>query len=246
MTAFGDPKTLVFIPTYNEFGNSSKLIQSFIELPIKFDVLFIDDNSTDGTGQEQDSLASKYSWVKTIHRSGKMGIGSAHKDALTYAYASSYEQLITMDADFTHPPNYLVPLFINVSNTDVVIGSRHLIRGSTDGWNIMRKFMTKAGYFMTSFILDMPFDATNAFRLYRISKIPHRLFHAVESDGYSFFYESLFILHGKKISISQIPMVMPPREAGLSKMAFKDVFRSVYFVFALRWRFMRHRFTHLY
>lgn len=227
-------RVLIFIPTYNESGNSTRLVQEFQRLKIDADILFLDDNSTDGTGREQDSLAKQHSRIRVIHRSGKLGIGSAHKVAIQTAYENQYDILVTMDADFTHPPEFIPVLLENKKATDVVVGSRHIEKKSIDGWHPLRKVMTKSAHFMTTYVLNLPYDSTNAFRLYNLKRIPQALFELVESDSYSFFYESLFVLHFNGTSISEIPMRLPPREAGSSKMRLKDVWRSIYFLFTLK------------
>ncbi|MEO7164220.1 MAG: glycosyltransferase, partial [Bdellovibrionia bacterium] len=226
-------KPLVVIPTYNEKGNCSLLVQRFKLLNLGVDVLFMDDNSPDGTGEEQDALAKENPWVTVVHRAGKLGIGSAHQDAIRFAYDKGYDQLVTMDADFTHPPETIKILLKNEKDTTVVVGSRHLQKDGIDGWNLLRKIMTKSAHFMTTFVLGLPYDSTNAFRLYNLRSIPLHIFDLVDSTSYSFFYESLFILNLNGISISEIPMRLPPREAGNSKMRLRDVWRSIYFLFAL-------------
>jgi len=227
-------KILIFIPTYNESGNSTRLVQEFQRLALDADILFLDDNSTDGTGEEQDRLARENPRIKVIHRSGKLGIGSAHKVGINYAYDNGYDRLVTMDADFTHPPEFVPILLKNEKSSQVVVGSRHLDKGSIDGWHPMRKIMTKSAHLMTTCVLNLPYDSTNAFRLYDLKAVPKEVFALVESDSYSFFYESLFILHFNAFTISEIPMRLPPREAGSSKMRLKDVWRSVYFLFSLK------------
>ena len=95
-------KTLVFIPTYNERENVMKLYERIVNLKIPLDILFIDDNSPDGTGAVLDQINQPNIYI--IHRSGKLGIGSAHRDGIAWAYSHGYEQLITMDSDFLHRP----------------------------------------------------------------------------------------------------------------------------------------------
>ncbi len=227
-------KTLIFIPTLNESGNSTKLIGEFKKLNLNADVLFLDDNSTDGTGVEQDQLAQNNPWVKVIHRKGVRGIGSAHKIAIKHAFDNGYGTLVTMDADFTHPPEYIPVLLKNEAGTDIIVGSRHLKKESIEGWHLFRRIMTKSAHFMTTFMLNLPYDSTNAFRYYNLKKVPRQIFELVESNSYSFFYESLFILHFNGISISEISMRLPPREAGSSKMRLRDVWRSISFLFTLK------------
>src|SRR5258708_6541903 len=123
-------KTLVFIPTYNERENVERMHREITALGLGLDILFIDDNSPDGTGQILDMLAHADSHLTVLHRSGKLGIGSAHKEGICWAYAHGYKTLITMDSDFTHPPGYIASLLDHAGDYEVVVGSRYLLPGS--------------------------------------------------------------------------------------------------------------------
>jgi dolichol-phosphate mannosyltransferase len=227
-TKHKDP-VLIFVPTYNEKDNVKLLVDELVKLYPGIDILFIDDNSPDGTGDVLDGLAKKNKNLKIVHRAGKNGIGSAHQSGIKYAYDHKYKILITMDADFSHPPEYIADL-LNYSDHSVVVGSRYLKKKSLSGWNILRKILTMAGHFATNFFLRMPYDATGAFRLYRLDIIPHEAFLLVSSFGYSFFFESLFILNINKFKIKEIPIHLPARTYGHSKMKLKDAFQSLLFL----------------
>lgn len=232
-------KTLVFIPTYNERENAEKICEELLSLPIDADLLFLDDNSPDGTGRRLDELARSRPRLKVIHRPGKLGVGGAHVDGIRYAYDHGYQTLVTMDCDFTHPPKY-VPDFIAAAGTAaVVVGSRYRRSDSLDEWNLYRWCLTRLGHFLTKTLLAMPFDATGAFRLYRLDRVPRGLFSLVQSTGYSFFFESLYILHRNGLPIVEVPITLPARTYGESKMAAPDVFNSVgrlvYLYLSQRW-----------
>jgi len=182
----------------------------------------VDDNSPDGTGAIVDKLAKQYPWVNVIHRSAKGGVGSAHLDGIRWAYKNNYKILITMDCDFSHSPIYL-PKFIEHSlDPDVVIGSRYKQKNSLREWNLFRKTLTYIGRFMIKRVLGLSYDATGAFRLYRIDKIPAGVFELVYSKGYSFFFESLYILHINGYSIKELAIHLPARTYGHSKMKISD------------------------
>lgn len=220
-------KTLLFVPTYNEKENVAKLIAKLQTVPFHIDILFIDDGSPDGTGEILDTLAANVPHVSVIHRQGKQGIGSAHQCGLRYAYEHGYQVVLSMDADFTHRPEDLVRLWEQRDQADVVLGSRYLTKDSLPGWNLMRRSLTIIGHVLTESLLGMPYDATGALRLYRIDRIPHHLFERVESTGYSFFFESLFILFKNQYVINEIPIALPARTYGSSKMDLREVRRSV-------------------
>jgi len=221
------PKILVFIPTYNERENVEEMLKQLINLNIGFDVLFIDDNSTDGTGEVLDNLSNSHKNLFVIHRSGKLGVGSAHLAGIQYAYDNEYDLLITMDCDFTHAPED-IPKFISLADkADVVVGSRFILSDSLSSWNLFRKFLTKLGHFLTKRVLGIPYDATGAFRLYNLKKVDKNLFGKVESKGYAFFFESLYWLNKKGYRIAELPISLPARTYGHSKMNGREILKSL-------------------
>jgi dolichol-phosphate mannosyltransferase len=225
-------KYLVCIPTYNEAENVKIIYQLIRVLPIsnEIDLLFVDDNSPDGTGKILEEMKKTDPNFYILHRSGKSGIGSAHQAGIAWAYDQGYEHLVTMDCDLTHSPDDIVKFISQNEQELVVIGSRYLQKDSLDTWNIFRKLLTKFGHFLTKVLLDMPYDASGAFRYYRIKQMPRAVFAKVESKGYSFFFESLLILHLNNIRIKEVPIKLPKRTYGNSKMRFKDAWVSLQFL----------------
>jgi dolichol-phosphate mannosyltransferase len=217
---------LIFVPTYNEAENLEALYRRIEALGLDTDILFLDDNSPDGTGQIIDRLVAENPRVHAIHRSGKLGIGSAHRDGIRWAHQHGYEILVSLDCDFTHSPE-LIPEFLKFSSEyDVVIGSRYLSKNSLPGWSVLRKFLTGLGHFLTTKLLGMPHDATGAFRVYRLDRIPDAVFDAVYSRSYSFFFESLYVLWLNDYRIKEISIALPARTYGHSKMAWRDAMYS--------------------
>jgi len=222
-----DLKRLILIPTYNERENIEKLISQLGQLDMGFDLLFVDDNSPDKTGEVLDSLASHQDNLFAIHRPTKLGIGSAHIDGIDWAYKNGYQLLITMDSDFSHSPVYIQKFLEYSEKSDIVVGSRYLQENSLREWNFHRKFLTHLGHLMTKTLLGMPYDATGAFRLYRLDRIPQKCFHSEKSLGYSFFFESLFLLYKNHYRVTEVPIDLPARTYGTSKMKFKDALFSL-------------------
>jgi dolichol-phosphate mannosyltransferase len=226
-------RTLIFIPTYNEAENVQGLYRQIEGLGLGCDFLFLDDNSPDGTGEIIDSLAEANPRVHTIHRPGKLGIGSAHTDGIHWAYAQGYEVLITLDCDFTHSPDRIPDFIACASDYHVVIGSRFMQEGSLPGWNAFRKTLTYSGHYMTNLLLRMPLDATGAFRLYRLDRIPEDIFGLIASRGYSFFFESLYVLWLNGAMVKEIPISLPARTQGNSKMEIRDAYQSFHLLLKL-------------
>jgi dolichol-phosphate mannosyltransferase len=219
-------KLLIFIPTYNERDNVRPMCEAILAHKLDADLLFLDDNSPDGTGQVLDELAAQYPRLRVIHRAGKAGIGSAHQEGIALAYREGYDQLLTLDCDFTHDPS-LIPEFLKRGEMSaVVVGSRFLKENSLSDWNWLRKGLTNTGHFLMEALLGVSQDATGAYRLYDLKVIPHELFGLVKSKGYAFFFESMFILHTNGFSIAEIPMNLGARAAGASKMTMTEVRRS--------------------
>ena len=224
---------LIAIPTYNEVENIDLISQRVLGAVPNCHLLFIDDNSPDGTGERLDQLSSLDKRISVIHRSGKLGVGSAHQAAISYAYQNSAEILVTMDADLTHSPEHIPALINLLSSADVVIASRFMEYGGLADWNLGRKAMTKLGHLLTQTLLRLPYDASGAFRIYNLSNIPFECFNLVKSEGYSFFFESLKILEMNNTRIVEHPVVLPSRTYGNSKMKLRDITKSICFMIVL-------------
>lgn len=226
-------KALIFIPTYNEAGNAPLMCEEIDKLRLDCDVLFVDDNSPDGTGQLLEALKPRYPRLIVQHRAGKQGIGSAHFEAIQWAYNQGYELLVTMDGDFSHTPAD-IPALIQASEVnDVAVGSRWVRPNSLPGWNLFRRCATTGGHFLTKAVLGIPQDASGAFRAYRLDRLPREVFGPVKSRDYAFFFESLFIIHRNGFAIAEVPIALPARTYGNSKMSMTAALRSAGYVFQL-------------
>jgi dolichol-phosphate mannosyltransferase len=218
---------LIFIPTYNEVDNVKTILNLLLEQNLSADILFVDDNSPDGTGDLLDQLASEHTNLKVLHRTRKDGIGSAHKFGIDWAYAQGYRSLVTMDCDLTHSPKYIPEFIAKSQDADIVVGSRYMLTDSLKTWNLKRRTMTRLGYFLTKTFLGLTQDATGAYRLYRLDRVPRQFLSLVQSNSYSFFFESLFVLNYNQHSIAEVATELPARTYGHSKMLMKDVFKSL-------------------
>lgn len=226
-------RLLALIPTYNEAENVEEVVGGILSLALDMDMLFVDDNSPDGTGAILDRLAGRYPRLRVLHRPGKSGIGSAHRDGILWAYQQGYQGLVTMDADLTHRPRDILRLLEAAGDKDVVVGSRFINPDSLRDWAWHRRLLTRLGHRLTRVVLGLPQDATNAFRFYRLANIPRGLWDMVESPGYSFFFETLLRLSVSGLRLGEIAIVLPARACGHSKMRFSDIRHSVLFLFVL-------------
>ena len=233
---------LILVPTYNEAGNAERLCRELTALDLPADILFCDDGSPDGTGEIVNRLAQVFPHVRVMHRPGKLGIGSAHQDGIRYAYDHGYATLVTMDCDFTHTPADVKRLLEVAwsSGRPVSVGSRYQQSDSLPGWNLMRRSLTHLGHFLTVNLLKLPQDATGALRVYQLAAIPQDLWDRVRSGGYSFFFESLFVLHRNGFMIEEMPIALPARTYGDSKMSWRETFGSAFRLLELYWAGVHH------
>jgi dolichol-phosphate mannosyltransferase len=220
-------KLLVFVPTYNERDNVRRMAAELLRQAPTADVVFMDDSSPDGTGEILDELARSEPRLRVLHRPGKLGIGGAHLEGIAYGYDHGYGTLITLDCDFTHSPSDIPVLLAQSGEAHITVGSRHLESDSLPGWNVVRKLLTKLGHVLTVNMLGIGGDATGAFRVYRLSKLPRELFDLVQARGYAFFFESLFIAHANDLNIKEVPIKLPARTYGHSKMNVREIQRSI-------------------
>lgn len=227
-------KLLVFVPTYNEHENVEKMCREVLSLGLSPDLVFMDDGSPDGTGEVLDRLAAEHSNVRVIHRQGKLGIGSAHLDGIRYAYDHGYDKLVTLDCDFTHSPADIPRMLDASGGHDITVGSRFLEKGSLPGWNLVRRCLTVFGHFLTRNLLAIECDASGAFRVYDLRHIPRELFDLITSRSYAFFFESLFTAVINGCSIKEIPIILPARTYGHSKMTLREAARSAMMLVRLR------------
>jgi dolichol-phosphate mannosyltransferase len=222
-------KTVVVIPTYNENDNILKLYNNLIKLKINLDILFVDDNSTDGT-KEKILLLSKKKNTNYIFRKKKLGIGSAHKAAFIWCYKKKYKFIITMDGDGTHKAEYIKIMLKFKNSFDLIITSRFIKKNSLKDWPKFRIALTKLRFYLINILLKMRFDSSGAFRLINTKNIKEKDLLLAKDNGYSYFWESLFILNNKNIKILEIPIILPYRKEGSSKMKIADILNALYYL----------------
>jgi dolichol-phosphate mannosyltransferase len=230
--------TLVIVPTYNECENLGRLVGELRALPGNVHVLVVDDNSPDGTGALADRLAEQDSGVTVIHRSGKLGLGTAYKAGFAYGLARAYQFICTMDADFSHAPAALPGLLDKTANGyDLVIGSRYVPGGSVVGWPAFRKFISYSANRLAHLVLFMPArDCTAGFRCYRRTVLETIDLEAIFSGGYSFLIEMAFLCQEAGFRIGETPITFVNRTQGASKISKREIYKAMYTLLRLRTR----------
>lgn len=220
-------KTLLFIPTLNERGNLNRMLKILNNVHSKIDLLIIDDNSSDGTSKEFENSKDNLN-KKIIIRKDKNGIGSAHLDALRYAIENKYKFLLTMDCDFTHDPAHIEKDFLpNAESYSFIVGSRFLRKDSLNEWSLTRRILTNITHFITKFILGIKFDTTSGYRLYNLKYIDEIFFKEVIANDYSFFIESGFYIKIRKLNFLEIPVTLPKRSIGQSKLRLVHIIKAL-------------------
>lgn len=226
-------KICIIIPTLNEEKNIEKIFFKIKKTNIKTDIFFIDDNSTDNSQKIIKKLSKKYRNINYIFRKNKIGIGSAHKDAIKKAYKKKYDLLITMDADGTHDPRYLKRLIYHANKYDYVITSRFIGPGLIDDWPFHRKIITYLRHFLVKIFLGMSLDASGAYRCFYLKKIKLRDLLSAKSNDYAFFWEVTYIILKKKYKIKELPVKLIYRKLGKSKMKISHIINSVIYLFKI-------------
>ena len=222
---------LLIIPTLNERKNITILFKKIKKIDQKIDILFVDDNSTDGTREEILYLKKRNKSIYFIFRPRKLGIGSAHKDGLKFAYKKKYKIILTMDADGTHNPKYIKNLIKYSTKYDLISTNRFEKKDSLIEWPVHRRFLTKIRFYLINILLNINYDSSGAYRCYNAKNIKLNDVLSAQNDGYSFFWESLYLLNKKKYSIKEIPIYLPYRKVGSSKMTMRDIVGSLFYLF---------------
>lgn len=225
----------VVIPTYNERQNIEKLVNMILSQDERIHVLIVDDNSPDGTGEVAEKLVAETKRVKVLHRSGKLGLGSAYRDGFRLALDDGSDLIVEMDADFSHDPSML-PLFIEkMSEYDLVIGSRYLNGVSVVNWPIRRLILSYCASVYTRMITGLQLsDCTGGFKCFSRKVLEAIDISGIRSDGYSFQIEMNYRCYEKGFKIGEIPIIFVDRHAGTSKMSKQIVREAVFMVWKLK------------
>lgn len=221
-------RVLVVTPTYNERDNLEALCAAVLASPIHADYMIVDDNSPDGTGQLADELSAKEPRIKVMHRPGKMGLGSAYRQAFGRALADGYDAVISMDGDWSHDPQYLPDLVAGAAGADLVIGSRYLNGISVVNWDLSRLIMSQVANTYARLVTGMPFrDCTSGFQCLTSRALAAIGLESIRTDGYSFLVELKYRVVHAGLKGVEVPIVFTQRRAGTSKISKAEIGRSM-------------------
>jgi len=230
-------KTLVIIPTYNELDNISRLIPDLLDRYENLDILVVDDDSPDGTGNHVEEISSGNPRIKIIRRNKKMGLGTAYIAGFKYALQHDYEYIFEMDADYSHDPGEIKNFLSAVNQYDLVLGSRYVRGVNVINWPMRRLLLSYFANKYTRFITGMPVqDATGGFKCFRKKVLESINLDKIKSNGYAFQIEMTFKAWKKGFKVGEIPIIFVDRMKGRSKMSKKIVREAIFMVWKLRIR----------
>jgi len=230
------PQSLIVIPTYNEVDNVRGIARDFLAALPGTELLFVDDNSPDGTGAVLDELAAAEPRIHVMHRAGKLGLGTAYVEGFGWGLARGYEYLFEMDADGSHDPKYLRGMLaLAEDGADLVVGSRYVPGGGTENWGLGRKVISRGGSLYARTILGVDVrDVTAGFVCWRRGALEAIDLATITSNGYSFQIEMKYRAFKKGLRIVETPITFVDRRVGQSKMSRAIVAEALLKVWALR------------
>lgn len=230
-------RALIIFPTYNERDNIEKIVHAVLPLDPRINVLIVDDNSPDGTGEIADRLAAQERKVHVLHREKKEGLGRAYIAGFRWALENGFDFVFEMDADFSHGPEYIKDFLREIQHHDLVIGSRYINGVNVINWPMSRLLLSYSANVYTRWVTGLPLrDATGGFKCFRRKVLETLDFDSIGSNGYSFQIEVSMRVWKKGFRIKEIPIIFYDRTAGESKMSRKIVREAIWMVWLLRFK----------
>ncbi len=228
-------KTLIIIPTYNEINNINRIIKTVLSQDLSLEILIVDDNSPDGTGEAVKKLQDEDSRIHLLEREGKMGLGTAYICGFKYAIENSFDLIFEMDADFSHNPTEIPNFLESIKENDLVLGSRYIQGVNVVNWPLRRLILSYGANVYTRIITGMTVkDATGGFKCFRREVLEAIDLDKIHSNGYTFQIEMTYKAWKKGFRIKEIPIVFIDRVQGQSKMSRKIIFEAIFMVWKLR------------
>ena len=213
-------RVVIVMPTYNERQNLEIMAGRIRDSVPDADLLVVDDNSPDGTGDLADKLSERDPHVQVMHRTEKAGLGRAYVAGFTWALGQGYDLIVEMDADGSHRPEDLPRLLAVIPHADAVIGSRYVPGGTVVNWPKSREFLSKGANIYNRVMLGVRVkDATGGFRVYRAETLRKIDLNGIESAGYCFQIDMTLRVLQSDMKITEVPITFVERERGASKMS---------------------------
>lgn len=226
------PKVVVVVPTYNEGENIGILAPEILSLPVQ--LVIVDDNSPDGTGEVAEEWARKEVRVYVHHRPRKMGLGTAYIAGFMRALSLGADRVVIMDADLSHNPRYIPALLTRSETADLVIGSRYIDGGGTLNCTLARRLLSRLANIFARTLLGLrPRDCTAGFRCYHREVLESIGLDTIFSDGYSFLIEMLYRSQKRGHKIEEVPIIFEDRQRGASKISRGEILKALYTVVRL-------------
>jgi dolichol-phosphate mannosyltransferase len=239
------PPTVIVIPTYNERDCLREIVPAVRAAVPYADILVVDDNSPDGTGQLADELAAADAHVRVLHRAHKQGLGAAYLAAFMFALDGGHpwKRIVQMDADFSHDPKDVPRLLAALdAGADLAVGSRYVAGGGTENWGLARRIISRGGgtYARTVLGVDVQ-DLTAGFKAWKVETLRGIDLNAVSAKGYGFQIEMTFRTLRNGFRVVEVPIKFVDRRVGQSKMSGTIFFEALTLVWDLRARIPRSR-----
>ncbi|MDK2858351.1 MAG: dolichol-phosphate mannosyltransferase [Verrucomicrobiota bacterium] len=229
--------TLIIIPTYDECENVRTIVTAVFNHSPNIHVLFVDDNSPDGTGAIIDEMAEADPRVYVLHRKEKDGLGRAYIAGFKWALNREYRFIFEMDADFSHNPADIPRMRSAAEDADLVLGSRYINGIRVINWPMSRLILSRGAGLYVKLITGMPFtDPTGGFKCFRRQVLEAIPLDKIVSNGYSFQIEMTHAAWRMRYRIVEVPIVFEERRSGASKMSKKIIFEALWTVWKLRFR----------
>jgi dolichol-phosphate mannosyltransferase len=227
-------ETVVIIPTYNEAQNVEPVARAVRSVAPDVDILFVDDNSPDGTGRLIDRLVEQDSSIHVLHRLEKDGLGRAYIAGFKWALKKGYEFIFEMDADFSHNPKDIPSMRAAAEHAGLVIGSRYIGGIRVINWPLHRLILSRGAGVYVKLITGLPLtDPTGGFKCFRRCVLESINLDRIVSNGYSFQVELNHMAWRKGCKIVEVPIVFEERHTGKSKMSKKIIFEALWMVWRL-------------
>ena len=223
-----DPwRAALVLPTYNERENLAAMVAAIQALPTPIHIIVVDDNSPDGTGAIADDLAARLPAVEVIHRTGKLGLGTAYAAGFRQAITEGNDLILTMDADFSHDPQYLPAILAASRRYDLVIGSRYVPNGGVRDWPWHRQALSWGANTIAHLLLGLHArDCTAGFRCYRRQVLETVDPASIRANGYSYLIEMLYCCERSGFTVGEVPIVFADRQMGQSKISRNEIIKA--------------------